>query len=304
MTTPIDLSRLPAPDVVETLDYETVLARRKARYIGLFPPSQQPDVVRALELESEPALKLLQENAYLELVLRQRINDAARARMLAYAKGKDLEHVAANYNVKRLEVVPADPSTVPPTPAVMEEDDSLTERTQLAFEGLSTAGPREGYKFHARSADGRIADVSATSPEPCEVVLTVLGIEGDGSVGQDVLANVAAALSDEDVRPLADRVAIQSARITRYAIDATVYTKTTGPERELVLAESRRRADAYRKASRRLGRDIDRSAINNALFAEGVSRVELRQPAEDVELDETQAAFCTGVSIVDGGARE
>lgn len=304
MTTPIDLSRLPAPDVVETLDYETVLARRKARYIGLFPPSQQAGVARALELESEPALKLLQENAYLELALRQRINDAARARMLAYARGKDLEHVAANYNVKRLEVVPADPSTVPPTPAVMEEDDSLTERTQLAFEGLSTAGPREGYKFHARSADGRIADVRATSPEPCEVVLTVLGIEGDGSVGQDVLANVEAALSDEDVRPLADRLTVQSARITRYAIDATVYTKTTGPERELVLAESRRRADAYRKASRRLGRDIDRSAISNALFAEGVSRVELRQPAEDVELDETQAAFCSGVSIVDGGARE
>jgi phage-related baseplate assembly protein len=237
-------------------------------------------------------------------MLRQRINDAARARMLAYAKGNDLEHIAANYNVGRLVITPRDDTTSPPTAAVMEEDDSLTERTQLAFEGLSTAGPREGYKFHARSADGRIADVSATSPEPCEVVITVLGVEGDGSVGQVVLDHVELALSDEDVRPLADRVTIQSARITRYEIDATVYTKTTGPERELVLAESIRRIDAYRKASRRLGRDIDRSAINNALFAEGVSRVEIRLPAEDVELDETQAAYCTGVNIIDGGARE
>ena len=304
MTSPIDLSRLPAPDVVETLDFETILARRRARYIDLHPPEQRAAVAKALQLESEPALKLLQENAYLEIVLRQRINDAARARMLAYAKGKDLEHIAANYNVRRLVVSPADPTATPPIAAVMEDDDSLTERTQLAFEGLSTAGPREGYKFHARSADGRIADVSATSPEPCEVVITVLGIEGDGTVGQDVLDNVETALSDEDVRPMADRLTVQSSRIVRYEIDATVYTKTNGPERELVLAESRKRADAYRKASRRLGRDIDRSAINNALFAEGVSRVEIRLPDVDVALDDTQAGYCTAVNIVDGGARE
>lgn len=304
MTTPIDLSRLPVPDVVENIDYETIVADRKAYYISLFPVAQQDDVAQTLQLESEPVVKLIEENAYRETVLRQRVNDASRARMLAYAKGNDLEHVAANYNVERLVVTPEDESTEPPTAAVMEEDDSLTERTQLAFEGLSTAGPREGYKFHARSADGRIADVSAISPAPCEVVITVLGIDGDGSVDQDVLDNVEAALSDEDVRPLADRLTIQSARITHYSIDATVYTKTNGPERELVLAEAAKRLDAYRKDSRRLGRDIDRSAINSAMFAEGVSRVEIRQPAADAVLDETQAAYCTAVNIVDGGARE
>lgn len=304
MSGPIDLTRLGAPDVVEVIDYEDILAKRKARYISLFPADQQAEVAKTLRLESEPVVKLLQENAYLETVLRQRINDAARARMLAFAKKKDLEHSAAGYNVQRLMITPADDTTVPPTLAVMEDDESLRERTQLAFEGLSTAGPREGYKFHARSADGRIADVSAISPEPCDVVITVLGRDGDGSVGQDVLKNVEAALPDEDVRPLGDRLLVQSAKITHYVIDATVYTKTKGPERELVLAEARRRADAYRKDSRRLGRDIDRSAINNALFAEGVSRVEIRQPAEDVELDETQAAYCTDVNIIDGGSRE
>lgn len=303
MTTPIDLTRLPVPDVVENIDYEAIVAERKAYYISLYPVDQQADVAKTLQLESEPVVKLIQENAFREAILRQRVNDASRARMLAYAKGNDLEHVAANYNVERLVVTPEDDSTEPPTAAVMEEDDSLTERTQLAFEGLSTAGPREGYKFHARSADGRIADVSAISPVPCEVVITVLGIDGDGSVGQDVLDNVAVALSDEDVRPLADRLTIQSAQITHYEIDATIFTKTNGPERELVLAEAAKRLDTYRKDSRRLGRDIDRSAINSALFAEGVSRVEIRLPAEDAVLDETQAAYCTAVNVVDGGAR-
>ncbi len=47
-------------------------------------------MIRTLELESEPATKLLQENAYRELLLRQRINEAAQAVMVAYAMGGDL----------------------------------------------------------------------------------------------------------------------------------------------------------------------------------------------------------------------
>jgi phage-related baseplate assembly protein len=35
----VDLSQLPAPDVVETLDYETILAERKATFISLYPRS-------------------------------------------------------------------------------------------------------------------------------------------------------------------------------------------------------------------------------------------------------------------------
>ena len=39
----IDLSQLPAPDVVEVPDFETILAERKATLISLFPPEQQED---------------------------------------------------------------------------------------------------------------------------------------------------------------------------------------------------------------------------------------------------------------------
>ncbi|VEA33816.1 baseplate assembly protein [Salmonella enterica subsp. enterica] len=53
--------------------------------------------------------------------------------------------------------------------------------------GLSVAGPTAAYEFHARSADGRVADASATSPAPAEVVLTVLSREGDGTAEKDLL---------------------------------------------------------------------------------------------------------------------
>lgn len=177
----IDLSQLPAPQIVDVPDFETLLAERKAEFVALHPKDEQEAVMRTLELESEPVTKLLQENAYRELLLRQRINEAAQAVMVAYAIGSDLDQLAANYNVKRLTVTPADNDAVPPVAAVMESDEALRLRVPAAFEGLSVAGPTAAYEFHARSADGRVADASATSPAPAEVVLTVLSREGDGT---------------------------------------------------------------------------------------------------------------------------
>ena len=42
----IDLNQLPAPDVVEELDFETILAERKATLISLYPEDQQEAVAR------------------------------------------------------------------------------------------------------------------------------------------------------------------------------------------------------------------------------------------------------------------
>lgn len=56
----VDLSLLAAPDVVDELDYETILAERKATLVSLYPEEQQEVVARTLTLESEPVVKLLQ----------------------------------------------------------------------------------------------------------------------------------------------------------------------------------------------------------------------------------------------------
>ena len=118
----VDLSLLAAPDVVDELDYETILAERKATLVSLYPEEQQEAVARTLTLESEPMVKLLQENAYREVIWRQRVNESARAVMLAYAAGNDLDNIGANFSVGRLVITPADETTLPPTPAVMESD--------------------------------------------------------------------------------------------------------------------------------------------------------------------------------------
>lgn len=295
----IDLSLLPTPSIVEVLSYEAIYAERKAALVAHFPVAQQDDVARALEIESEPMAKILQENAYRELVWRQRVNDGARALMLAFATGTDLDQLAANVNLTRLVAVQQlDAGT---TVTTVETDALLRERIQLAYEGLSVAGPRNAYVKHARDADARVADIAATSPEPCEVVVTVLSTIGDGTPTRDLLDVVRNALSDEDVRPLGDRLTVQPADIVHYTIRATIYLESI-PEAEPILQAAGQRAAAYAAERRRLGRDVNRSAITAALHAEGVKKVVLHEPADDIVLGETQAAHCGALSIANGGA--
>jgi len=294
--TPIDLSRLPAPVVVEQIDYETILAERKAYAVSLWPADQQAEVAATLALESEPITKLLQESAYRETLLRQRVNEAALAVLLPFAQGADLEQIGARFNVVRLVITPANPSAVPPVAAVLEDYESLRERIQMAMEGLSTAGPRNAYIFHARSADGRVADASAISPAPAEVVVTVQGALGNGTAAPDLLAVVAAYLSDEDRRPVADRLTVQSAQELPYTVEAVLYLNSSGPESEPVRVAAETRLAALVNARRRLGQEVNRSALDAALHIEGVKRVELPGWA-DVVASLTQAPYCTAYSV-------
>lgn len=303
MSGTIDLSQLPPPVVVEPLDFETLFAQRKAAFIAMYPEDEQEEIARTLELESEPITMLLEENCYRELLLRQRVNEAARAVMLAYSTDSDLDNLAVNFNVERLIIQEEDDSVTPPIEAVMESDPDLRTRTQQAFEGLSVAGPTAAYEFWGRSADGRVADISAVSPTPACVTISVLSREGDGTASDDLLSVVAAALNDEEVRPVADRVTVQSAEIVPYQIDATLYIYP-GPEAEPVRQASEQQLQAYIAAQNRLGRDIRLSAIYAALHVEGVQRVELAQPVADIVLSDYQASHCTEYTITVGGYDE
>lgn len=303
MSGTIDLSQLPPPVVVEPLDFETLFAQRKAAFIAMYPEDEQEEIARTLELESEPITMLLEENCYRELLLRQRVNEAARAVMLAYSTDSDLDNLAVNFNVERLTIQEEDDSVTPPIEAVMESDPDLRTRTQQAFEGLSVAGPTAAYEFWGRSADGRVADISAVSPTPACVTISVLSREDDGTASDDLLSVVAAALNDEEVRPVADRVTVQSAEIVPYQIDATLYIYP-GPEAEPVRQASEQQLQAYIAAQNRLGRDIRLSAIYAALHVEGVQRVELAQPVADIVLSDYQASHCTEYTITVGGYDE
>lgn len=295
----IDLSQLPPPQIVEQIDFEQILAERKAYMISLWPAEEQAQIAARLEIESEPLTKLLQENTYRETVWRQRVNEASLANLLATARGTDLEQLAGNFNVKRLVIQQGKANAVPPIPTLWESDDSLRERAQMAWEGLSTAGPRNSYIFHARAADGRVADATAESPSPAVAVVTVQSLLGDGAAPPELLAVVNAYLSDDDRRPVADRLTVQGAQILNYQVKAKLYLLSSGPESEPILAAAEKRLLAYVHQRRRLGMEVSESALHAALHVEGVRKVEL-EGWTDIVATKAQAPYCTGITLSRG----
>lgn len=296
----IDLSQLPSPTIIETLDFETILADVRAVMVAAFPEDQQAAVAAALALESEPLTIIAQAMAYRELLLRQRINEGAAACMLSHATGDDLDNIAANLDTERLIITAATDTA----DAVTEGDEALRLRAQAAFEGMSVAGPSAAYEYFARSASGQVSDARATSPSPAEVVVAVLSTEGDGTASSELLAAVAAAVNDEEVRPLGDRVTVQSAEIIEYDIDATLYLYP-GPESEPIINAAMASLQTFLADNdKKIGRDIVRSAISAALHVQGVQRVVINTPADDLQIDNTQAARNTGYTVDNGGTDE
>ena len=292
--TAVDLSRLPAPAVVEELSFETILTEMLAELRARDPSF-------TATVESDPAYKILEVCAYRETLIRARVNDAARSIMLAYATGSDLDHLAAVFGVSRLLIAPA--NALSGTPEVFEKDVDLRRRVTLAPEGYSVAGPEGAYIFHALSADPLVLDASCESPQPGRVVVTILSRQAEGAASDALLNAVTAALNADTVRPLTDEVLVQSATLIDYEVVAQIST-FAGPDAALVLAASNSRLAALIEDNRRLGRDITRSAIFAALHAPGVHRVVLISPPTDIIVNRDEVAVCTARAVTHAGAGE
>nr|DAW64328.1 MAG TPA: baseplate assembly protein [Caudoviricetes sp.] len=300
----VDLKKLPAPKVVQEFSYETLLTQRKEKFLSL----QESDEMRQhwqarLQLESEPVVKLLEENAYLELLLRTNINESAKAVMLAYATGSDLDQLGALFGVTRLIIQAEDLKSNPPTQAKYEDDERFRTRIQMSLEGLTTAGSRASYEFHALSTSAKIKDVDVTSPTAGTVKVAILSTEGQGTADGDLIKAVKEQLNAEHIRPLTDTVLVESAVILTYEIQATITLYPSVLE-SVVMGNVNQTIASYVNKQHSLGIDITRSGIYAALHQEGVQNVKLTKPMDDLIVQPHQAAYCTQIQVSLGGRDE
>ena len=283
----IDIGRLPAPDIVEPLDAGEIAGAWLREFQARYP------AFSAL-VPSDPAMRLMEAGAYREMLLRQRINEAARAVMLPLATGADLDNLAANFGLARHEITPADPDTTPPRPAVMEDDEGLRRRALVALDGVTTAGSRASYIHHALSAHEHVRDVHVASPAPGEVRVVVL--IRTGSAQAAVLRAVEAALNGDHVRPLGDFVHVAAA--TTSSVDVTAHLAIEdGPDGALVVAAARAALDGLDNRARPLGQGLARSQLYAALHQPGVVRVDLSRPATDIAPQAEQAVTIGTVTL-------
>ncbi len=287
---------IPAPNVIEVFDFETIKARKLARVIELmkakgieYVPSESDDIMTAIEVD-----------AYDEMFLHTRINNAAKAQLLAFAKKADLEHLGTSrYGVERLEgakpyalftftlsaaltydvTLPAGlqltdtkgefalllvdvtitagllsntgtvelqsyvessviktETIVTPLPYVAtatqdetfhdgadeEDDERYRERIWLSRERKSTAGSDLAYKYFAKTADARVADVYIPDNTAGVVAVYLLSNVDPYTADQVMIDRVNAELNKEEVRPLTDDVQVSSATIVNGSIVADI----------------------------------------------------------------------------------
>lgn len=369
----IDLSKLPPPELIEELDYEVILAEMRTKMRELLPDWT------GYELESDPANKVMEVAAWREMLLRQRVNEAARGVMIAFAGKSDLDHLAAFYPETRLPgaaatfqarlslsaaleldvTVPEDyrivakdgrveaklmqsvdipngqtsgeglfeivrpagmeangveiPNgwdAITPLPFVVkimqtepahggsdaESDDRFRRRTQESLHQYSTAGAYGSYCYLAKSADVRIKDTEAWSPERGHVTVAVLSSENDGSADEAMLQRVEKKLSHEDARPGTDLVSVIGAEIVHYEIRA-VLELYPGVAGDPPLVDAQKRLKAKAAELHGLGKDVPRTALIAAAHIEGIKLVDLIRPEEDIVIKKHQAAYCIGIEI-------
>lgn len=257
----VDLSSLAAPEAIEAVSDETILAELKADLIGRYP-----EIEPYLQLESEPATKLLETAAYRETVLRARINDVVRSRLLAFAKGGDLEHLAAFYEV---------------VPLPGESEDAFRERIALENKARSTGGPAYWYEAAARRADVRVKSAKVYREALLPVIhIAILSTDNGGIPSPDLLAAVSAVVQADTVRLVNDTVVVEAAASQTTAIAADVWLL---PDAGMgVLDRLDPAVRAAWAAESGIGFDLEPSWLRARMHLPGVKRVDILTPAGPV----------------------
>jgi len=283
MSTPLpNLAALPAPQVLEAIDFEAINAAHRADLLARYP-----DAADVLALESEPLAKLIEAHAYRELLYRQRVNEAARAYLLAYATGADLDHKAAFYGLTRLGG---------------ESDDHLRTRIQLRVRALAGNGTAEHYELLALTTSPDVRAARAHQPAPGQVQLMLWLHERPGMVAEAVRSAVQAVIDDGQHRPVGVPVSVSLARPRPIHITARLQREPDAPAN--LVAQLQAALPALIDAQAAIGRSLPRSWVTARLHVAGIASVsypDAATPPDITELAFDEVAAVGTVQLIDAG---
>lgn len=279
----IDLSQLPPPALIDALDAESIISAAIADYRSRWPEF-------SAVIESEPVLKFIEVLAYRETLLRNLVNRKARATMLAFAFGTDLDHIGARFGVSRLVIAAG-------SPAVMEDDERFRRRIQLAPEAFSVAGPAGAYEYWALTAEPSLSDVHAYSPSQArgEVRVVVAASRG-AEVSDEQLSRLSQLFEREDIVPLTDIVSVRRAAVKTYDVTLSLIIER-GPDPEEIRRTAEQRVLAYAAERRSIGETVFWVGLVAAAKQSGASNVEMTQPVADIACLDGEIAEIGAISI-------
>lgn len=174
--------------------------------------------------------------------------------------------------------------------AEQEGDKEYYERMRESMESFSTAGPVNGYIYHAKSVTAAVVDVEATSPVPGMVDVRVL-LQGGEQPTQALLQAIYNKLNADDVRPLTDTVTVSAPEEDPFEIDLTFWidgnTQASGSIIEIAVRKAVEEYILWQTG--KMGRDINPSYLVQKIMEAGAKHVDVRKP-EFVPVERTHVA--------------
>lgn len=261
------LSKLPVPVIEREPVFQSLLDKRIAQMRLLMPTWD------TYMLRSDPINKFCRHAAVGDLLYYQELNETFRASLRDFATGEDLKAKARDWGVE-------------PYPG--EDDVSLERRLEAAMKGVGEAEPVDRYAREAfTAAPDRVSDVKVRGDGRGTIFVYVLAKDNGGVADESLLSTVAEHLNRRGIKGTNDTIAVRSAVIAEIDLifdywllpDATLDTI----ERGVTRVEA-----AFVKA-RRLEWDFERSWANAHLFVEGMKKIEIASPVEDIVTEFGQA---------------
>lgn len=283
----IDVSRLPAPDAIETLDFEALVADRLRDFAARATQAGVPYDVTALE--TDLVVIDQQVHAFRELLMRARVNDGIRSVLPAFARQADLENAVARANVVRIVRYDDDGNIT------FQESDTALLRRYLSSFAAPAAGSEDGYIFAALNAYPEAHDIKVRNGGAGKVLVHLLGAGGMRAPIDTVFA-VAKALDAKDVRPLTDDVTVSAAVIHPYSMVGKLVVPR-GPDPSQVVAAAVSSVRAFGASRYRIGAEVPISALQAAAYVPNVMRVVLETPVEDLAAVANVAPYLVDVSL-------
>ena len=146
--------------------------------------------------------------------------------------------------------------------AEIESDDDLAERVFLAPGAYSTAGPEDGYLYHAKAYNAAIGDVVATSNQAAGTVDIVFIMADGGTPGEEMIEGLEGYLQGKTIRPMTDLVRVAAPQEVQYTINLTYYINRSDSAQAVTIQQEVAAAvEQYKTWQRAIGRDINPSQL-------------------------------------------
>ena len=188
--------------------------------------------------------------------------------------------------------------------AEIESDDDLAERVFLAPGAYSTAGPEDGYLYHAKAYSAAIGDVVATSNQAAGTV-DIVFIMADGSTpGEEMIEGLEGYLQGKTIRPMTDLVRVAAPQEVTYTINLTYYINRSDSAKAVTIQAAVAQAVAdYQTWQRAIGRDINPSQLVHMVMDAGAKRVTVTAPTYTA-VDATKVSALQGDAVISYGGLE